>query len=344
MKRAALTFILIVGLAGGYYFVKKQAPSNKFQTNSYPQTSPTTSPQPFAELTIPYLRSRDYESTLGERQQISQNPNYTSYLTSYTSDNLNINGLLTVPNSNMPEGGYPAIIFIHGYIPPEQYETTANYNSYVDYLARNEYVVFKIDLRGHGQSEGVPSGAYFSGDYVIDTLNAYAALQSADFVNPQKIGLWGHSMAGNVVFRALVTRQNIPASVIWAGAVYTYEDMQEYGISDNSYDPPPEDSPRSKERNRLREIHGNFDPNSEFWQSVVPTNYLDGVTGALQINHATNDPVVNIAYSRNLVYVLEDANINYELNEHESGGHNITGAAFTAAMQNTVEFFDTYLK
>src|SRR5258708_7215977 len=58
---------------------------------------PTPTPYPDKNLTIPYLRQLTYSSKLGDQQQVDQNANYTSYLTSYTSDGLNINGLLTVP-------------------------------------------------------------------------------------------------------------------------------------------------------------------------------------------------------------------------------------------------------
>src|SRR5690606_8606887 len=105
-------------------------------------------------------------------------------------------------------------------------------------LARNGFVVFKIDLRGHAESEGEAGGGYYGSDYVVDTLNARAALASSDFVNPKKIGHWGHSMAGNVTSRALAAMPEIPAVTIWGGAVYTYSDMQKYGIDDNSYRPP----------------------------------------------------------------------------------------------------------
>jgi dipeptidyl aminopeptidase/acylaminoacyl peptidase len=250
---------------------------------------------------------------------------------------------LTIPKGKTPESGWPAIVFVHGYIPSSTYQTTSNYSSYVDYLSRNGFVVFKIDLRGHGESEGVPGGAYYSSDYIIDTLNAHAALQMADFVNPEKIGLWGHSMAGNVVFRSLVAKQDIPAVVIWAGAVYSYSDFQEYRISDNSWRPPADDSERRRRRQGLFEAHGEFDPESSFWKQVVPTNYLDGVTGAVQLNHAVNDSVVNIGYSRGLGEILESTQLEYELNEYQSGGHNITGAAFNQAMQNTVSFFEKHL-
>jgi len=339
-------FGLIVAL--GYYIYATNSPSQteiatpnvKVENNAE-----VTEDVPFKEMTIPYLRSRNYESDLSELTPYSSNANYTSYLTSYSSDGFKINGLLTRPIGQMPAGGFPAIVFVHGYIPPANYQTTGeSYSDYVDYLARNGFVVFKIDLRGHGNSEGEANGAYYSGDYIIDVLNARNALQKLDFVAPSKIGLWGHSMGGNVVFRSFVASSDIPAVVIWAGAVYTYEDMRELGIDDDSYRPPTDNSERQRRRELLFNTHGEFDSGSEFWRTVVPTNYLDGLSGAIQLNHAVNDDVVNIEYSRNLDKILNGTNIDHELNEYQSGGHNISGGAFNQAMQNTVRFFNENLK
>ncbi len=314
-----------------------QNPNN---TNIDEATVPESLNETFEDLTIPYLRSRQYTGKLlGNPEKLNENGTYTSYLTSYDSDGLRINGLLTIPKGEEPENGWPAIVFVHGYIPPQEYETTKNYVSYVDFLAKNGFVVFKIDLRGHGKSEGEAEGGYYSSGYVIDTLNAYNALLTSDFVNPEKVGLWGHSMAGNVIFRAFVAKKDIKAISIWAGAVYTYSDLAEYRISDNSYRPPSQESESGKKRNLLFEKYGSFDPNNEFWMKVVPTNYLDGLEGAVQINHAVDDPVVSIEYTRNLSSVLLESNLKYEVHEYPTGGHNISGPAFNEAMKNTVDFY-----
>ncbi len=53
-----------------------------------------------------------------------------------------------------PDNGRPAIIFNHGYIPPEVYRTTERYVAYQDGFARNGYVTFKSDYRGHGFLRG----------------------------------------------------------------------------------------------------------------------------------------------------------------------------------------------
>ncbi len=215
---------------------------------------PSPTATPFEEMTIPYLRRIQFKSTISESIEIQVNESYTSYLTSYNSDNYKVNALMTKPIGDIPEGGYPAIIFIHGYIPPTLYNTEGpQYADYVDYLARNGFVVLKIDLRGHGQSEGEPGGGYYGSDYVIDALSAYAALQNLDFVNPNRIGMWGHSMAGNIIMRSVAIKPEIPGVVIWAGAVYTYEDLRKYGIDDNSYRPPTNVTRTQQRRRELFE-------------------------------------------------------------------------------------------
>ena len=94
------------------------------------------------------LSSEDLE--LGELVEYAKHAQYTSYITSYTSDGLKINGLLTKPTSKIPVDGWPAIVFIHGYIPPTLYKTTENYGLYVDVLAKAGFVVF---ILCHGSLE-----------------------------------------------------------------------------------------------------------------------------------------------------------------------------------------------
>lgn len=301
--------------------------------------SPDVAPQPFVELTIPFLQKYQYDSTLGERVKVAGNANYTSYLTSYTSDGLRINGLITIPQEEMPQGGWPAIIFIHGYIPPSQYKTQERYIEYVNSLASNGFVVFKIDLRGHGSSEGEPRGAYYSSDYIKDVLNAQTALKKTDFVNGEKIGLWGHSMAGNIIVRVLAARPEIRVAVIWAGAVYTYQDMVDYGINDNSYRTQDINYNLREEREAIFNHYGKFSSDSEFWKKVSPIEYLKESSSKIQINHAVDDSIVSVNYARNLVEKLENSKTSVELWEYPNGGHNITGSSFSLAMKRTIEFF-----
>ncbi|MBP7859562.1 alpha/beta hydrolase [Patescibacteria group bacterium] len=304
-------------------------------------------------LSVEYLRNlKINESNLQIEKELSNGTNYKKYIASFKSEGYKIYGLLTVPKSEMPEGGFSAIIFNHGYIPPKGYKTEEKYVEYVDYLAKNNFVVFKIDLRGHGNSEGVPSGSYFSNAYTVDVLSAIKALKTDNRVNSQKIGLWGHSMAGNLVLRSMLVTSEIKASVIWAGAVYSYKDFAKYGIADNSYvrreniNDNVVDSNDEKTRSEIvafRENREAVNFDTDFWKSISLTENLKYLESPIQIHHSVNDATVNVGYSKDLKMELDKSKKISEYFEYKNGGHNIDGVYFTQAMQKTVEFFKRYL-
>lgn len=329
----------------------------------------TPTPYPFEDLTVPYLRQQTYASQLEDLNQIAQNINYTSYETSYVSQGLKINGILTVPTGKPPDGGWPAIVFVHGYIPPKQYNRQQDYVAYVDELAKSGFVIFKIDLRGNEDSQGDPSGAYYSSGYVTDTLNAYAALQVNAFatpsaipsptsvtrnstvsvqpsvvINPNKIGLFGHSMAGNIVMRAWAVKPDIPVVVIWSGAGYTYEDLAKYKLHDTSYQPISSDSAALRSRQKIIKLYGDPDLKKSFWHDIAPVSYLSDLKGAIQIDQAQDDTVVSIDYNRDLMKLFDKTSVPHVMYEYPTGGHNITGVSFNQAMQHTVEFYKKYLE
>jgi len=337
MKRSIIAFLCIICVAIVAIGITRTKPSVTLKVPL--NASPTPTPFLFQQMTIPYLRKKIFKSQITRLEKIEHYALYTSYRASYISDGLTIYGLLTIPNGDKPVNGWPAIVFLHGYIPPTVYTTTGQYVAYVDYLARNGFVVFKPDLRGHDRSEGVAGGGYYSSDYVVDTLNAYAAVSTLPYVNPKGIGLWGHSMSGNVVMRAFAAKPTIPAVVIWAGAGYTYDDLLQYRITDTSYRPPVTDTNRPQQRQRLRDTYGDFKADSPFWRQVAVTDYLNDLKGAIQIHHAINDDVVSIEYSRNLIQLLDTTSVPHELFEYPDGGHNISGMSFAKAMERTVEFF-----
>lgn len=238
MRKSSIILVAIIVLSLGAIFVLvknnslKNVPS---KISTLIEIKPYVSP-----ISISYLRSLNITSDeVKIEQELADGSNYKRYIASFLSEGFKVYGLLTVPDEKMPDGGFSAIVFNHGYISPTQYVTTNGYVTYVDYLARNGFVVFKIDYRGNGKSEGDASGSYFSSAYTIDAISALKSLQKFELVNPDRIGMWGHSMAGNVVLRAMLVSGEIKAGVIWSGAVYSYEDFAKYKINDTSYTHKP---------------------------------------------------------------------------------------------------------
>jgi len=274
--------------------------------------------------------------------------NYQRYYVSYQSEGLKIYALLTVPNGEKPESGWPVIVFNHGYIPPEQYRTTERYVAYVDGFARNGYIVLRPDYRGHDRSEGEARSSYGYPDYTIDVLNALSAVRAYEDTDPNRIGMWGHSMGGYITLRSMVTASDIQAGVIWAGVVASYPDLLtkwrrrptptvEPGL--------PTPTPRWSRRWRddLYEEYGSPEENPEFWASISANSYLEDLSGPLQLHQGTADDSVPVEFSEILVTQVEAVDGSVELFSYEGDNHNISNY-FGTAMQRSIDFFDRYVK
>ena len=174
-------------------------------TPHLPATTPTPDLHP---LSIAYLRAGKYPgSDIVFEETLPAYDLYDRYLVSYQSEGLTIYAYMTIPKGDVPPGGWPAIIFNHGYIPPNEYVSTERYIAYMDRLANNGYIVFRPDYRGHGESEGSAGGAYSNPGYTIDVLNALASLKKLPVVDNDRIGMWGHSMGGYITLRSMVVAE-----------------------------------------------------------------------------------------------------------------------------------------
>jgi dipeptidyl aminopeptidase/acylaminoacyl peptidase len=294
------------------------------------------------KLTLNYLREQKYPgSDIVIEETLDPGVNYDRYLVSYRSEALKQYALLTVPQGEPPATGWPAIIFNHGYIPPEVYRTTERYVAYVDGFARNGYVVFRADYRGHGFSEGEARGAYGNPDYTIDVLNGLASVKQLDYVDPDRIGMWGHSMGGYITLRAMVTSPDIKAGVIWAGVVANYPDLVERW---NRQRPASDTIPTARRwRAQLLDEYGTPEENPEYWASISANSYLDALSGPVQIHHGTEDAEVPIEFSVKLFDQIKAAGEPAEIYTYLGDDHNIS-QSLTTAIQRSVDFFDKYVK
>jgi dipeptidyl aminopeptidase/acylaminoacyl peptidase len=262
--------------------------------------------------------------------------NYNRYIVSYLSEGNKIYALMTVPIGERPTTGWPVVIFNHGFIPPEVYVTTERYVAYVDLIARNGYIVFRSDYRGHGNSEGEAGGAYGNPGYTIDVLNAVSAMKLYPDADPNRIGMWGHSMGGYITLRSMVTTNDIKAGVIWAGPDLLFRWRR------NGSSIPSTPRPGSW-RVSLIEQYGAPEENPEFWNSISANSYLADVSGPIQLHHGTADADVPLEFSELLFYQMLDAGQYVELYKYDGDNHNISNY-FSTAMQRTIEFFDRYVK
>jgi dipeptidyl aminopeptidase/acylaminoacyl peptidase len=296
---------------------------------------------------IDVMRQQDYPgSEIVVEQMLEAGTNYDRYIASFLSDGFKIYALLTVPHGSKPQSGWPVIVFNHGYIPPAQYRTTERYVAYVDAFARNGYIVFRPDYRGHGSSEGEATSAYGSPDYTVDVLNAVASLKGYADADPERIGMWGHSMGGHITLRAMVVTGDVKAGVIWAGVVGSYEDLFARWRRREETRPTPTPNPNwtgRRWRQELLETYGTPEENPEFWAAISPVSYLGDLSGPLQLHHGTTDASVPVEFSEDLSARLVELGRTAELYTYEGDNHNISNN-FGTAMKRSIAFFDRYVK
>jgi dipeptidyl aminopeptidase/acylaminoacyl peptidase len=278
-------------------------------------------------ISVQALRTRKYPgSALTVRQNLRAGVNYSRQVVSYQSDGLRINALLTVPSGTPPTGGWPAIVFNHGYIPPAEYRTTERYVAYQDAFARAGFVTLKSDYRGHGSSEGEARGGYNDPGYTVDVLNAAASLKADPRVNPARLGLWGHSMGGQLSLRAMLVDDSFKAASLWAGVIASYD------VLATDWNPPANGPKPTLDR-----------LNRRYLRALSPNSLLRELNGRpIQLHHGTNDADVPYAFQKALADDLRAAGQGVEAYRYEGDNHNLSQNLSTA-LRRSVAFFKANL-
>jgi len=148
----------------------------------------------------------------------------------FSVDGLIQYALLLQPEGEVPESGWPVVIFNHGFHPdpfkngrrsidgindrPGDY-----YRQIPQALARQGFLVVAPDYRGHNDSEGAKFTLQERSPhwYARDVLGLIAALDSTDRANMEHLFMLGHSMGGHVtLIAAAALGDRLQGSSIWS--------------------------------------------------------------------------------------------------------------------------------
>jgi pimeloyl-ACP methyl ester carboxylesterase len=125
-------------------------------------------------------------------------------------------GTLTIPNGVGPA---PAVVLISGSGPQDRNEEIFGHKPFLviaDYLTRRGVVVLRFDDRGVGGSGGDPAAAT-SEDFATDVLAAVDYVRSRPEVDPDRVGLVGHSEGGLIAPMATGASDDVAFLVLLAG-------------------------------------------------------------------------------------------------------------------------------
>ncbi|HEX5017131.1 MAG TPA: prolyl oligopeptidase family serine peptidase [Actinomycetes bacterium] len=313
-----------------------RSPSEGFSTETDDDDAEDPAP-PISVLGLAEQKLRGDRLRIGAVR--SQTSEYTSYDVNYRSrdttrqgvESYRITGVLNIPNGNGP---FPAVVLAHGYIDPAVYVRGQGMERERDYLATRDYIALHVDYRNHAGSDNDPLyQVRMRLGYSADVINAVKALRASSNVpvEDDNIFIFGRSMGGGVVLKALVAEPGLTRAAV----AYSSVSSMEADNYDQFIRPDPEDSAL---RDRLARRHGTPEENPGFWRQNSSRPYFDRITEPVLLVHGRLDTTCPPPWAKATQRALVDAGVNSRLvwyrDEHAFIPH------FYESMDRIISFFD----
>jgi dipeptidyl aminopeptidase/acylaminoacyl peptidase len=228
---------------------------------------------------------------------------------------------------------HPAVVWIHGSGPEQNFlgwhpGSYRMYYSLCQYLAQQGYVVLTPDYRGSsGYNRDWATGVYMSlgvGD-TADLAGGADYLKTLDYVDPDRIGIFGLSTGGFLALQAGTVYPTLWRAVInLAGVVdWNTQGGGSYGL------------PRI----------GSVVQNPEAYNISAPIQHMDKLVRPLLILQGTNDSNVSVADSLRLFDVLVKLGKPFESQLYPGETHFFRrDIVLRDAWKRVEDFFDRNLK
>ncbi len=326
-------FIGILFSVGAYY--------GKKAVQQYVSSLATVSPiskmleKPLEKYSILRLSGRQYAGS----QIILDAPTattsaYTVYTFHYFSDGKKVTGVAHVPRGASEQNKKPVIIQFRGYADRDKYFPGEGTTPSAEVYAVNGYITLAPDFLGYGGSDKSSPDAFEDRFLTYTTaLNLLSSVKTLSMADASKVGIWGHSNGGQIALTVLeILGRPVPATV-WApvskpfpySILYYTDDVPDHG-------------------KLLRKELATFEQNYDVEQYSL-TNYLNRITGPMQIHQGTADTSVPVSWSDTLAQALEassSSTVNYFV--YPGADHNMQPNAWNTVVQRDVMFFDKYLR
>jgi len=159
------------------------------------------------------------------KPEVTEKPPYIEEEVVFYNGDVKLAGTLTLPEY---PGKHPAVIMITGSGPQDRNEEILGFKHFqiiADYFTRNGIAVLRYDDRGVGESKGKTIDESTTEEFADDVLQAFQFLKSRKDINPEAIGLCGHSEGGIVAPLAASKNPEIAFIICMAGTGVTGEEV-----------------------------------------------------------------------------------------------------------------------
>ena len=252
-----------------------------------------------------------------EIQEIKNNLNLAEKLSNYNlskkefstlkTKNGEFNMWMIKPNNFDPNKEYP--LFMYQYSGPGSQSVKNTWNSYKDYwhqmMAQKGYVVVCVDGRGTGfKGRDFKKVTYKElGKYEIeDQIEAAKELGKQNYIDKNRIGIWGWSYGGYMSSLAITKGANVFKAAIAVAPVTSWRFYDT--VYTERYMQTPQENPSG------------YDDNS-------PINFVELLKGDYLLIHGTGDDNVHSQNSMRMINALVEANKQFDLYIYPDRTHGI---------------------
>jgi dipeptidyl aminopeptidase/acylaminoacyl peptidase len=301
--------------------------------NPAPPIGPRVAPQRYAGLSVNELSRQVFgRGAFNVVETLAVTDSFTRTLVSWESDGLTVYGFMNVP---LGEGPFPVVIVNHGYVDPAIYNTLTYTTRYADALARAGFVAIHPNFRGYPPSDDGPNPLRVG--IARDVLHLIGMVKRdggrpgpMQAVDPESIGLWGHSMGGGVSLRVLVVSDDIDAAVLYGSMSGDEQDNHDRVLVFSGG------------------VRGNWEegqaPSEAELRRISPINALDRVDATVSIHHGSEDEQVPPEWSDELCGLLREAGKSVECHSYEGQPHLFVGDGDELFIERMIEFFQRTLQ
>ena len=252
----------------------------------------------------------------------------------YWVDNKKISGQIHQPSGRVPEGGWPVVIMIRGYVDRESYRPGTGTQRAAEVFSQNGYLTLAPDFLGYGESD--PSFTNNLEDrfwHPIEVLQLIASVKNLSQADSSQISIWGHSNGGQIALSVLeISGQNYP-TVLWAPV------SKPFPFSILYYSDEAEDKGKA-----LRRVVAGFEAQYDSNEFSIH-NYLGWLNAPVQIHQGNNDDAVPLRWSQELEENLKEKDKEVKLYIYPGADHNLAGGdnSWNLAVERSILWFNTHL-
>lgn len=321
--------ILSVGVFYGYfYFGNDQNPSTIESREIV---------KPMEKYAIERLTKTKFEPSVIEIGDVlKDDSDFSSRLFYFYVGGKRVSGQINIPKGT--GSPFAVIVMSRGYIEKDSYKTGDGTRRSSEEFARSGFVTLAPDFLGYGKSDS-PSDyvmeerfqTFMTAATLIESLdNLNDALSAADIsarIDPDKVGLWGHSNGGQITLTVLeISGKSIP-TVLWApvskpfpySILYYTDDIEDHGKA-------------------LRKVVADFEKDYDV-EKYSPGNYLDKINAPVQIHQGTADEAVPVKWSDDLARQFEEKGKSVDYFVYLGDDHNFAKGSWQTVVNRNIEFF-----